>query len=177
MKNQLPNPIKLQPSPVLSPAPSPNQSPAEATLRLIASLPAPQGLEGRIQAALKTAPRPARILQWPTALAPGSHWMRAAAAAAIVFVVAGGGWGIYTRVQPAQPNQPARLGVLPPHTGAAAGFSSAGAMRTPQTLTGPVVAPTAAQPAPGKPVTQHKKLQANPARQAAATTPAEPVAK
>ena len=61
MKNQLPNPIKLQPSPVLSPAPSPNQSPAEATLRLIASLPAPQGLEGRIQAAFASHPYPAAL--------------------------------------------------------------------------------------------------------------------
>ena len=36
--------------------------------------------------------------------------MRGAAAAAIVFVVAGGGWGIYTRVQP---SQPAKVMVMP----------------------------------------------------------------
>ena len=148
MKNQLPNPIKLQPSPVLSPAPSPNQSPAEATLRLIASLPAPQGLEGRIQAALKTAPRPARILQWPTALAPGSHWMRAAAAAAIVFVVAGGGWGIYARVQPGQPVH----GIAGPNRAAPGSFSETGVVRRPLTLQGPAVPPAkVVTPAPKAP--------------------------
>ena len=36
--------------------------------------------------------------------------MRTAAAAAIVFVVAGGGWGVYTRVQQ---GQPARMIVMP----------------------------------------------------------------
>ena len=63
--------------------------------------------------------------------------MRGAAAAAVVFVVAGGGWGIYTRVQP---SQPAKVIVMPPRAGAGGGFSSAGAMRTPQTLNGPLVA-------------------------------------
>ena len=37
--------------------------------------------------------------------------MRTAAAAAIVYVVAGGGWGVYSRVQP--PSQP-ELSLLPP---------------------------------------------------------------
>ena len=62
--------------------------------------------------------------------------MRTAAAAAIVFVVAGGGWGIYTRVQH---SQPAKVIVMPPRLPAAGGFSGAGAMRTPQTLPGPTV--------------------------------------
>jgi hypothetical protein len=126
---------------------------AETTLRLIASLPAPEGLEDRVQAGLLAAPRRGRILAWPAALAPGSGWMRSgwmrsAAAAAIVFVVAGGGWGVYSRVQ--QPQQ-ARVIVLPPHGPAQGGFSSAGAMRTPQTLNGPVLAhPVTAQPLDGK---------------------------
>ena len=110
----------------------------EATLRLIANLPAPKGLEDRINASLRTAqqsvPRKGRLLSWPgTKFRPGSDWMRSAAAAAIVLVVAGGGWGIYTRVQPTK-------GIaVPPHVASPAGFSSAGAMRTPNTLNGPVV--------------------------------------
>jgi hypothetical protein len=81
--------------------------------------------------------------------------MRGAAAAAIVFVVAGGGWGIYTRVEPAQP---ARVLVMP-RAGAAGGFSGAGAMRTPETLHGPVVA----QPVTEKPI-EVKAAKKTPAR-------------
>jgi hypothetical protein len=122
-------------------------SEAEETLRLIASLPAPDGLEDRIHASLRSAPRTARVLAWPLA----ANWLRAAAAAAIVFVVAGGGWGIYSRVQPGQPTQ----GVVAPHVGTQGGFSQGGAVRRPQTLQGPIVAnPTNAIPkskAPLKP--------------------------
>jgi hypothetical protein len=112
----------------------------EETLRLIAKLPAPEGLEDRVNSGLKSAPRTGRILEWPAMLHPAGGWMpggwiRGAAAAAIVFVVAGGGWGIYTRVQP---NQPAKV-IMMPRAGAGGGFSSAGAMRTPQTLNLPVV--------------------------------------
>lgn len=126
----------------------PNQ--AEVTLRLIASLPAPAGLEVRVHAGLLAAKlsaapgrgsRTARILSWPTRTRLESNWMRSAAAAAIVFVVVGGGWGVYSRVQPAQP---AHEIVLPPRVAAPGGFSSAGAMRTPQTLNGPVVTHKAA---------------------------------
>jgi hypothetical protein len=117
---------------------------AEATLRLIASLPPPKGLEDRVRAGLAAAPRRGRILAWPAALKPQSAWMRSAAAAAIVFVVVGGGWGVYSRVQR---TQPARVIVLAPRGPAQGGFASAGAMRTPQTLNGPVVAHPAAQPA------------------------------
>lgn len=111
-------------------------SQAEEALRVIANLPAPAGLEDRIHAALRAAPRTAHVLAWPTGLHVESSWMRTAAAAAIVMVVAGGGWGIYTRVQRVQP---ARAIVMPAHMPAAGGFSSAGAMRTPQTLPGPTV--------------------------------------
>ena len=54
-----------------------------------------------------------------------------------MFVVAGGGWGVYSRVQ--QP-QPARVIVMPPRLAAPGSFSSAAAIRTPKTLDGPVVA-------------------------------------
>ncbi len=125
-------------------------SQAEQTLRLIAQLPSPEGLDDRVIAALHQVPRKGRVLYWPGSLSgSGGAWMRGAAAAAIVFVVAGGGWGIYMRVEPAQP---ARVLVMP-RAGAAGGFSGAGAMRTPETLHGPVVAqPVTEKPAEVKPV-------------------------
>ena len=137
----------------------------EETLRLIASLPSPEGLNDRVHAALRVAhdkglQRPVagagienrgRVLAWPSALNPQSSWMRTAAAAAIVFVVAGGGWGVYTRIEQ---GQPAKVIVMPSRMPASGGFSNAGAMRTPQTLPGPTVlqpvAPKPAQPKPAK---------------------------
>jgi hypothetical protein len=117
----------------------------EETLRLIANLPAPQGLEERVQAGLLAQPRKGRILAWPAALKPDSNWMRSAAAAAIVFVVAGGGWGVYSHVRPPQS---AGAMAMPAHAAEPGGFASAGAMRTPQALKGPVLAqPAAVKPA------------------------------
>ena len=121
----------------------------ESTLRLIARLAPPEGLEGRVQAGLKAAPAVggARILPWPAALRMDSAWLRSAAAAAIVAVVIGGSWGVYLRVQSIQP---VRAITVPLHLSTQGGFSSAGAMRTPQTLNGPMVehpAPVLAQPA------------------------------
>jgi hypothetical protein len=134
-------------------------SSAEATLRLIALLPAPQGLEERVQAGLRSAPRSARILAWPGPSPLAGGWLRAAAAAAIVFVVAGGGWGIYSRVQPGQPMR----GIAGPRAGAPGAFTQSGAVRRPQTLVGPVVT----HPAPA--ATPKTKT---PAKPAAMPTPA-----
>lgn len=134
----------------------PNQDPpalvsGEDTLRLIATLPAPDGLVERVQGGLRHAPRPARILRWP--LRPSGSWMhssmmRGTAAAAIVCVVAGGGWRIYSRVQPPAA---AKVVVMParavPGTG---GFSQAGARRVPDTLQGPVLTHPVAVPAEEK---------------------------
>ena len=47
-------------------------SSAEETLRLIASLPAPAGLEDRVHAALRAAPRRGRVLAWPEASTRGA---------------------------------------------------------------------------------------------------------
>ena len=123
----------------------------DETLRLIARLSAPEGLEERVQAGLRTEASSgrARILRWPEALRLENAWVqnlaRAAAAAAIVAVVVGGGWGISSRVQPAQPSSAV---AIPLHGAGQTGFSSAGAMRTPQTLNGPIIAaPAAAHPA------------------------------
>jgi hypothetical protein len=75
-----------------------------------------------------------------------STWVRTAAAAAIVFGVAGGGWEIYSHVQPApQPNAPNAI-VLPPRP-AQGGFSSANAVRKPRTLDGTVLTRPLAAPA------------------------------
>jgi hypothetical protein len=118
----------------------------EATLRLIAGLQPPEGVAERVQAhlqAARSAPsHTERIFAWPVAWRLDHIWlqgnlMRAAAAAAIVSVVVGGGWGIYSRVPP---TQPARAITIPPRVSAQGGFSSAGAIRTPQTLNGPIVA-------------------------------------
>ena len=113
---------------------------AEAALRCIAGLPAPAGLEVRIKSALEVAPHAGRVLSWP-AVAFSPNWasrplLRGAAAAAIVLVVAGGGWGIFRKAQPVR--TPSAV-VMPPRLAAPGGFSSAGAMRTPQTLTAPIV--------------------------------------
>lgn len=109
----------------------------ESTLRLIANLPAPEGLELRVKSALRGAPKQstASLFAWPVNPSfrswAESAWIRGAAAAAIVCIVAGGGWEVYSRVQP----KPTALAL--PHV--AGGFSSAGAVRTPHTLDGPTL--------------------------------------
>ena len=139
----------------------------DETLRMIARMPAPEGLEERVKAGLHLAGTPGRVLAWPAARraqsegagsmigpgvsmpsvrAPGVRdrigWVRTgcargAAAAAIALAVAGGGWGIYSRVEPAQ----SAKAVAIPQAKPAGAFSEAGAMRRPLTLTGPVVKP------------------------------------
>jgi len=105
----------------------------DATLRVIANLPAPEGLEERVHAALRKTPRMARVLEWPVHFRSESPWIRTAAAATIAFIVVGGGWGVYSRVQPA------KVVAMPPHIMQQGGFSNAGAARTPQTVNGPVL--------------------------------------
>ena len=130
----------------------------DETLRLIARLPAPAGIEDRIQAGVhagvltgskaglkaesQAGSRFGRLLMWPAQLKPQGGWMesaalRAAAAAAIVCVVLGGGWGIHSRFHSAP--LPTAIS-QPPRLAAPSGFSSAGAMHTPLTLNGPLVA-------------------------------------
>jgi hypothetical protein len=128
---------------------------AEVTLRLIAGLPAPDGLEDRVHAALQSSLGAARlhargtgrVLAWTAPRGAANAWMRSAAAAAIAFVVVGGGWGVYSRVQ-----QPGRVIAMPVRGAAPGGFGGAGAIRTPQTLNGPVLShpPVAAHAADTK---------------------------
>lgn len=115
---------------------------AEETLRLIAALPAPEGVAERVKHRLHAAPRKSGVISWPTS-ATGVHWtqlaaMRAAAAAAIVVAVAGGAWGVYTHIQIAP--EPAAVAAPQRVDGGGGGLSTAGAVRKPKTLEGPVIA-------------------------------------
>jgi hypothetical protein len=134
---------------------------AEETLRQIARLPAPQGLEDRLYMHLKAALlREPRRWEWLSFHDLNLDWLhgsalRAAAAVAIAAIVAGGGWGVAARIQPA-----ALQGSVQPAPLSTPGFSSAGAIRTPQTLTGPVVetpATPAAKPGKTGKTKQHQK--------------------
>jgi hypothetical protein len=150
-----------------------NADSAEETLRLIASLPAPAGLEDRVHKALRAAPRGGRVLAWPAGFRARTvmqnHWMRAAAAAAIVFVVVGGGWGVYSRVQPGPAG---KVIVMPPRAPDSGGFGGAGAIRAPQTLPGPQVREQGTQPVK-QPAAAKKKIgSAQPAASQAAPQPA-----
>jgi hypothetical protein len=122
----------------------------EDTLRLVAVLPAPDGLAERVKEGLRSAPETGRILMWRSPLRPAAGWMygsvaRGAAAAAIVCLVAGGGWRIYSHVQPASG---ARVVVMPsPAAPIGSAFSNAGATRRPDTVVGPVLTQPVA-PAP-----------------------------
>jgi negative regulator of sigma E activity len=112
----------------------------EVMLRQIAQLPAPAGLEDRLQMRLRAALRQQpRRREWFAFLRQDGAWLhasglRAVAAVAIAAVVMGGGWGVASRIQPA-----AQQGSVQPVPLSTPGFSSAGAIRTPQTLNGPVV--------------------------------------
>ncbi len=115
----------------------------EATLRLIATLPAPDGLEERMKRELRSAPRGGRVIAWPFSSAVTGSWMRSAgmrtaAAAGIVLLIGGGGWGVYSHIHPAT-SPTAVYGPLPLN-GGRGGFGAAGAKRVPQTLEGPVLA-------------------------------------
>ena len=107
---------------------------------MIATLPAPEGLEERVKAGLRSAPRRGTVIAWP--FSATETWMhssgvRAAAAAAIVLAIAGGGWGVYSHIQVA----PVPSAFIEPQLPNGAGrFSTAGAVHVPQTVQGPVIA-------------------------------------
>jgi hypothetical protein len=116
---------------------------AEQSLRLVASLPAPAGIEDRVKSGLRSAPRQTSTIPWPVSSPYGARWtqgayIRGAAAAAIVVAVVGGGWGVHARFQPAP--VPAAE-VMPQRIdGGAGGLSAAGAVRKPKTVEVPVIA-------------------------------------
>jgi hypothetical protein len=138
----------------------PGGSEAEETLRMIAQLRAPEGIEERVKAAIKSAPRAGAVVSWPGRSSAGpewrqSGWFRGAAAAAIVAVVVGGGWEISSRFQPAAAPQ----AIAMPRVVSPGGFSNANAIRTPQTLNGPVI-PNPVTPEKKKPMA-HAAINAN----------------
>ena len=118
---------------------------ADATLRLVAKLPAPDGLAERVRGGLRGAHASRRVLSWPAEREPASewrsYWMRGTAAAAIVCVVAGGALRI------GQISSRTALGnggnaaaaAAPVRVRPAGGFSSANAVHVPDTLNGPVL--------------------------------------
>jgi hypothetical protein len=123
--------------------------PGEDTLRLIAGLPAPEGLADRVKAGLRNAPEAGRILTWPGTLLPARGWMytnvaRGAAAAAIVCVVAGGGWRIYSHVQQAAPANVIMM--PPPVTPPGTRFGGANGQGRPNTPDGLVITHPQAPP-------------------------------
>ncbi|MGA2252102.1 hypothetical protein [Terracidiphilus sp.] len=113
------------------------QGEADRTLRLIASLPAPEGLSERVRDGLHTGASrgSGRVLEWPAAARQGFDWLRGAAAAAIVGVVVGGAWWISATA----PVSGGSAVAAPVRVRPAGGFSNAGAMHTPNTLNGPVL--------------------------------------
>ena len=113
---------------------------AEQSLRLIASLPAPVGIEDRVKSGLRGTPIQTGVIGWPLSSPNRAGWaqvsyLRAAAAAAIVLMVAGGGWGVYAHF--GQASSPA-ADVVPQRIDGGS-FSSAEARRTPKTVQGPTV--------------------------------------
>jgi hypothetical protein len=115
----------------------------EQTLRQLAQAPAPAGLQERVQARLAAAARPQKR-DWRAFFAelfePQSNWRKGLEAAAIVLLVFGVGWGIALSIQ--QPAPSAQAAPPPVGVTVGGGFSSAGAIRTPQTLQGPAVKAT-----------------------------------
>jgi hypothetical protein len=109
---------------------------ADTTLRLIAGLPAPEGLAERVKDGMRPgAARRGRVLAWPISGRDGYAWLRGAAAAAIVGVVTGGAWWISAKT----PATGGSAVATPVHVRQAGGFSNANAMHTPDTLKGPVL--------------------------------------
>lgn len=148
---------------------------AEATLRLIANLPAPDGLAERIQAGLKASSHQQRVIAWPTPFLPVGGWVRGAAAAAIVCVVAGGGWTVYTRVQSSPSAARMYNFPAPPAAPVTGAFSSAGAKRVPDSPNGTVMTHSVVpqenrvQVSPQKPIASKK----SPAKHHATPSPVE----
>jgi len=114
---------------------------AEEVLRRIATLPAPEGLEERVQArlekVLRSTPRRSAWRLWmEESLFLYSAPLRAASAVTIAALVLGGGWMV------ARHTTPVGSAMKPDSASATGGFSTAGAIRVPQTLQGPAVNPS-----------------------------------
>jgi hypothetical protein len=110
----------------------------EATLKLVAAVAAPEGLAERVKARLAAdgaVPVRGRLLSWPSPRGMRAEWLRGAVAAALLAAVAVGGALAYRWVAPVPVAHKAPAIARP---AAQSGFSTAGAMRTPKTLVGPL---------------------------------------
>jgi hypothetical protein len=105
-------------------------SEAEETLRLLARLPAPEGLNDRIHSRLEMTTRPARrsFLASIWSLWMPAQRLQFAGAALLVLAVAGSTWSVYHTS-----NRAGNVTPVPP-AGPSTSFGSAGAERVPQTL-------------------------------------------
>jgi hypothetical protein len=139
----------------------------DSTLRLLAKLPVPAGMEDRVFAGVVASPRKAKVLEWPQPLY-ARDWVRSVAAAAIVLAVGSGGWSIYAHVEQ---NQPASGIVATRPAFPSGGFSSADMIRRPQTLNGPIVTKPETAP-PAKPAATLTSAQ-QPVRTKAGRHPAK----
>jgi hypothetical protein len=147
-----------QPDPKLRPDPEQLQASqlfqADETLRLLANVPPPPGLAGRVHARLQHSLEQQKIASARPWLAFFSApRLRYAATAVVMVAMAGGAWNLY-RVS----HTPTL--VAPPHQAAPGGFGSAHEMHVPTTL-----APIHVPPAP------KKKPAASKAAHAAAKAP------
>lgn len=113
----------------------------DETLRLLTRMAIPDGLEERVHARLRSVGRQSvfgQLLDHVRGIvsAPAAGWMRAVAAASLAAVVGGGGWMVYGNAHVGGMGAESGTGLS---TGGA--FGSAGAMRRPQPLQPPVIAP------------------------------------
>lgn len=124
-----------------------NTTAMEQTLKLVAELPAPEGLAERVKArlaAVEADPQRGRLLDWPAPSRTRTRWLPGAMAAGLLAAVAIGGTLAYRWVVPAPVARTAPAAARPAVPQQS--FSSAGAMRTPVTLNGPAALPDPAQP-------------------------------
>lgn len=114
---------------------------AEAALRRLATLPAPEGLEERLELRLRVAMRePAKTApRWRVWSLAAPVWVRAAAVMALVLAVAGGCWEIALHLNKQQEAHQQTAPLTAPAPTAGGGFATGNAIRTPRTLNGPTI--------------------------------------
>lgn len=117
----------------------------EATLRLLAQLPPPEGLADRVHRNLAAAPDPAPAPRFWSLWLP-AHRLQFAGAAVLVTAMAASSWTILESRRPTSPAAKTAVPGTAADSGRSA-FSSADAERHPATLK-PIKVPSAVPPAP-----------------------------
>lgn len=138
----------------------------EATLRLLAQLPPPNGLADRVHRSLANAPGPSAASGFWSLWRP-VHRLQFAAAAVLVTAMAASSWTILASRHPATP---ATKAVAPAPAPQPSAFSTAGAEHRPSTLKPiKVPPPPKASAVPGKKPSAAKSRALRPSDQAGAT--------